>query len=157
VSRTEDVLEEFAERASWSQVGDIYSPPFRDRLPNDELGPEHCTFSYRGEAWGNSSWNRARTQWGMRPFWDPEQDVGAVKAAEREIIRNAVERPGASLLARWMRTHSHAVPKRELEVYTLFYVDGCTRARCARIMGVGIPCVRWHLLALRRRAGLVNA
>ena len=109
----------------------IYCPPWRERMADGSLGPWYGPHSI-------SQYLRARR----------ERRANDGKPASRE------SRIDADKMHRYMASHGHAVPTRELEIYVALYVDERSVASTARRFKIKRDTVKGLLGRLRRR--LVN-
>jgi hypothetical protein len=124
-----------------------YLPPWRDVLPSGELGPE---FGPRVL----SEYERLLTEHEQSTagggLWDPHE-AARVSPARRRVRRITMTRPDAEEMSAWMRSRSHTIPARELEVYSAYWVDGLSIAVTARRLRMQASTVAGIVSRLRAR------
>lgn len=150
VERARAVLEEFVGHgAPWGEHT-LYLPPWRERLLDGRLGPEHGPYTQAEYEREWKSWGETRQAGSL---WDGEEDermrtrTGSATRTERVVI----ERYDAAQMRVYVEHHSHEIPPGELAVYCLYFVDMCSRAVTARKLGVSSSTVCNQIKSLRRR------
>jgi len=141
-----EVLEEFVDYAECGDVTDwtLYSPPYRDRLPDGTLGPEFGPRTRGAMA-------REMKRWRERWTWDEETArMNNPSLAARDTTHLAA-RYDAHKVARYVATHSHEIPMRELEAFVRFYREGLSYGAIAREWGTVRKTVENTLQSLRAR------
>ena len=119
----------------------MYSPPWCTRVDGElvELPTTPASFARAVRLW-----NRMHRGWGTFPWG------GALVRARPP--GQALVRRDSAVMAAWVAQHEGDLPRRERQVYELYYVRGLGLAACARAMGLTRGGARGVLRGLRRRA-----
>src|SRR5512146_1849755 len=109
--------------------GLLLCPPWRARLPDGRLGPWYGPGSPEEYDARLKDWRDSYAGGGL---WDESE----VPKTRQRKERRALDRYDAAPMRAFVRLRSQDLPMRELEVYTLFYVDGLSRAKIGARLGI---------------------
>jgi hypothetical protein len=131
---------------AWTEHA-IYAPPWRMRMPDGRLGPEYGPRSESEMAEEIARYNQTREGGGL---WDEETEA---QSKGRVTVRQQrrVERSDLSRVMYYIGRNSGSIPARELECAMLYWQDGRSQGRVARLMSVKVETVREWLKRLRER------
>lgn len=126
-------------------------PPWRDVMANGEIspvtyGPESVTV-YANEV---KKFKESRAGGGT---WDPDKADRYLKArhSRRRQQRAKLDLPDQEALDKFMKSHRHQVPIKELEVWNHVYVNGQAIRWTAAKMQISRDMVRTYLSRLHLR------
>lgn len=120
-----------------------YLPPWRERLLNNELGPEYGP-EMSGYIRMQEEYAESLEGGGL---WDPLE----LPARKKQEEKKAKVRYDAEKAHRFVRLHSHEIPMRELEVYFAVYMDLLSDGQAARKIGISRNNFDVTLKNFRRR------
>lgn len=132
--------------------GNEYGAPWREQLPDGQLGPEYLPLSPRtGRAVAQSSAERDYAEGhgyvGSSGLWNHEQEFAEGSSSPAPTP----ERHDAEPMRRFVERHGNELTAHQFEVYVRFWREHRSYAATASLMGVTRKSISNAVLLLRRK------